>query len=253
MLRTCNIMFFYGIAKHATYPAWGVTANMLVRGSRYNPTIQFKALYPKTGGGEDIDFVFQFKEWYRREERIVVGVPGTKALHPWWNNGKSCYRQINGWAWGDSLCITEWPKKTYMVCPNWIEYMVFVVLPTSIALERYAAGLLASLVIAGVQHLMLTTRYIRQARQVTGKKSWVRALWVAIGAGTVVSAQEATRLFALVSRLSLFSLCRHVDWNDSQQPKFILDGQLGSAFHCASLLASHGSSCLFEWINSFGK
>ena len=34
------------------HPPWAVTANLLVRGSRYNPTIQFKDCFPKTGGGE---------------------------------------------------------------------------------------------------------------------------------------------------------------------------------------------------------
>lgn len=128
MLRTCNIMFFYGVAHHTTYPAWGVTANLMVRGSRHNSTIQFKHIYPKTGGGEDIDFVFQFKRWYPME-RVVVGVPGARANHPWWNQGRVCYRQINGWAWGDSLCITEWPTKTFLVLPNWIEFILFVLPP----------------------------------------------------------------------------------------------------------------------------
>ena len=61
MLRTCKIMFFYGIAEHMTHPPWGVTANLMVRGSRHNSTIQFKNIYPKTGGGEDIDFCIRFK------------------------------------------------------------------------------------------------------------------------------------------------------------------------------------------------
>jgi len=233
MLRTCNIMFFYGIASHAIYPAWGVTANLMVRGSRFNPTIQFKSQYPKTGGGEDIDFVFQFKQWYHRQDRVVVGVPGAKAMHPWWNNGNTCYRQINGWAWGDSLCITQWPQKTYATCPNWIEYILFVIVPVSIFCERVRVGLLTALGVAAIEHFILTARYLSKARQITGKRSWIYAVWVALGAGTVVSAQEATRVMALLWRFSLFSLCRRVDWNDGQQPKFILDGQLGSALHFA--------------------
>lgn len=62
MLRTCNIMFFYGIAEHMTHPPWGVTANLRVRGSRYSDTIQLNHSYPKTGRGEDIGFIFQFKQ-----------------------------------------------------------------------------------------------------------------------------------------------------------------------------------------------
>lgn len=65
VLRTCNVGYFYSIAQKMVHPPWGVTANLLVRGSRHNPTIQFKSLYPKTGGGEDIDMVYQFKAYHR--------------------------------------------------------------------------------------------------------------------------------------------------------------------------------------------
>jgi glycosyltransferase involved in cell wall biosynthesis/LPS sulfotransferase NodH len=50
MLRTCNIMFFYGVSKHMVHPPWGVTANLMVKGARHNPTIQFHLDFPKTGG-----------------------------------------------------------------------------------------------------------------------------------------------------------------------------------------------------------
>lgn len=83
-LRACNIGYFYGIAKRMVHPSWGVTANLMVRSSRYNSTIQFKNIYPKTGGGEDIDFVYQFKKWYQSQGRLVtVEVPEAKVQHPW--------------------------------------------------------------------------------------------------------------------------------------------------------------------------
>lgn len=228
MLRTCNIMYFYGVAKHMIHPAWGVTANLLVKGSRFNPTIQFKNIYPKTGGGEDIDFVFQFKEWYPQTGiQNVVSVPGAKAKHPWWNNGGTCYRQINGWAWGDSLCITEWPQKTYMTCPNWIEYITFVVMPLALSFQKPIAGLLIASAVAALEHGFLGLRYLKAARQVT-KSNWWYSAFVALGAGTVLSAQEITRCVAMVKRLSFGSFCRRVDWNDGQQPRFKLDAQLGS-------------------------
>jgi hypothetical protein len=124
MLRTSNIMYFYGIAKHRVHPPWGVTANLMVKGSRNNHTLQFKNLFPNSGGGEDLDFVFQMKKFHGDHE-CVVAVPGAKAEHPWWNRGNVCYKQICGWAIGDSLCITEWPEKTYMIFPNWTEYILF--------------------------------------------------------------------------------------------------------------------------------
>jgi hypothetical protein len=228
MLRTCNIMFFYGIAKDNVHPPWGVTANLLVRGSRHNPTIQFKLSYPKSGGGEDMDFVFQFKEWYRSagQNKTVVGVPGAKAQHPWWNRGGTCYRQINGWAWGDSLCLTLWPDKTYFACPNWIEFIFLGILPVAFLTRQMELGCLATLLVTIIEHCLLCLVYLPQACQIAGQEGLIRSLWIAFGAGTIMSSQEATRFWAAVRRMSPLNVCRRFDWNDGQQPKMILDAQL---------------------------
>jgi hypothetical protein len=99
----------------------------MVRGSRHNHTVQFKHLYPKTGGGEDVGFVFQMKKFYKTNG-FVVAVPEALVNHPYWNNGGTCYGQIGGWANGDSLVLSEWPEKTFLVFPNWIESTFLVVL-----------------------------------------------------------------------------------------------------------------------------
>ena len=100
--------------------------------------------------------------------------------------------------------------------------------------------------IAGLEHFFRTVRYFRSARTVVGPHaSFLRIAWVAFGAGTVPSAQEIVRVWAVARRLSLFSLCRRFDWNDGQQPKFKLDVQFGSflrfaAFAVVSLLLIKG-------------
>jgi len=228
MLRTCNVGYFYGIAKRMVHPSWGVTANLMVRGSRFNPTIQFKNIYPKTGGGEDIDFVYQFKQWYPSLGRLVtVGVPEAKARHPWWNKGKSCYKQIMGWAWGDSLCMIEWPEKTFLVFPNWIEHVFFLLPSLSVLTGQYAAGLQAGLGIIFYEHVAKTFNYFSDAKKYsTG--GIIRTALVSLGAGSVLSAQEITRAVALFYRRSLYSLGRRVDWFDGEEPRIKLDIQLSS-------------------------
>ena len=257
MLRTCNVGYFYGIAQKMVHPPWGVTANLLVRGSRYNPTIQFKSLYPKTGGGEDIDLVYQYKAYYPSlGRRVTVGVPEARVHHPWWRNGQPCYGQITGWATGDSLCITEWPEKTFVVFPNWIEHVVFVVLPLSLYTKRPLAGLMAASAVIVWEHILKAHGYwvdakrvvLSQGGPVSGgggsqqeepatpsnlvRRWWWQTAWVALGAGSIISSQEATRTWCLLKRFSLFSLCRRVDWFDGQKPTIKLDIQLGSAIRC---------------------
>ncbi len=93
-----------------THAIGGMTANLMVRGSPYNHTIQFNRSYPKTGGGEDIG--------------LVVAVPGANALHPWWRGGNICNSQINGWAWGLNGLIKPFgPSPTG---PKWLFLSLFL-------------------------------------------------------------------------------------------------------------------------------
>mmetsp|Transcript_15623 Transcript_15623/g.34141 ORF Transcript_15623/g.34141 Transcript_15623/m.34141 type:complete len:1056 (-) Transcript_15623:63-3230(-) len=251
MLKACNVGYFYNIAERMTHPSWGVTANLMVRGSRFNSTIQFKDIYPKTGGGEDIDFVYQYKEWYSSLGRLVtVGVPEAKAKHPWWNGGGTCYQQITGWAWGDSLCIMEWPKKTFLSCPNWIEHIAFIVTPMALYSAKPGVGLVAGATIAVVEHVIKAINYFPDSSSVvdefqeksdatTGTSSkgqspmtvFLWKAWVALGAGSVLSSQEVTRVVAAVRRMSFYSVCRRVDWFDGQKERIRLDIQLSSLLY----------------------
>ena len=80
MLYACNVGYFYYIAQKMTRPPWGVTANLMVRGSRLNSNIQFKSIYPKTAGGEDIEFVSQNKNFHASQEnRVAVAFPEAKV------------------------------------------------------------------------------------------------------------------------------------------------------------------------------
>jgi hypothetical protein len=227
------------------HPSWGVTANLLVRGARFNSTIQFKYVFPKTGGGEDIDFVYQFKEWYKPLGKLVtVGVPEAKVKHPWWNSGKTCYRQIMGWAVGDSLCITEWSDKTFLSFPNWIEQSMFLLPPLALYTGRYSTSFLAGLGIIALEHVIKTVNYYGDAKKIAGG-GFSRNAWIALGAGSILSAQEVTRAAALARRGSLYSFCRRVDWFDGDEPHIKLDVQLSSCLRFGmSLALTYG---VFSW------
>eukprot|EP00554_Chaetoceros_debilis_P016839 CAMPEP_0194127360 /NCGR_PEP_ID=MMETSP0150-20130528/60480_1 /TAXON_ID=122233 /ORGANISM="Chaetoceros debilis, Strain MM31A-1" /LENGTH=954 /DNA_ID=CAMNT_0038821281 /DNA_START=524 /DNA_END=3385 /DNA_ORIENTATION=+ len=218
MLKTSNVMFFFGISKHYIHPPWGVTANIMVKGSRYNHSVQFKHLYPKTGGGEDIDFIFQMKSFHKLDG-CVVGVPGATVMHPWWNNSNVCYNQIWGWANGDSQLITEWPGKTYLTLPNWVESMALLGITYLFFLRKalYLIPLLQTCTcIALVDHLIKTFAYYGSAANALPTKkptfAFAHILFLAFGASTVISAQEVTRLLCIFKRHSLFSFGRRVDW-----------------------------------------
>lgn len=234
MLKACNVGYFYGVSKRMRHPPWAVTANLLVSGSRLNPTIQFKDCYPKTGGGEDIDFVYQYKQFYPLSGiSVTASVPEAVVRHPWWNAGKVCYSHIRGWAWGDSMCIQEWPAKTFLTFPNWLEHVVLVTLPLSICTKKPMSGLATGGCVILLEHLIKTVRYAPAAFKECNGKGLFHTLLVAFGAGTVLSSQEITRVQAFIHRFSLYSICRRVDWFDGQEPRIKLDIQFGSLIRFA--------------------
>ena len=120
-LVASQMTYFYDIASKMKHPPWGVTANLCIRG-RFHP-IWFSDKYPKTGGGEDIDFCIRTKNLYPQLDRnsIIVSVPDAQAVHPYWNN---ILKQIMGWAVGDSKCLTLLPHSTFYAFPNWIEWIL---------------------------------------------------------------------------------------------------------------------------------
>jgi GT2 family glycosyltransferase len=60
-LHTCavtlsDVTYMFGIAGRLDKPAWGVTANLLVRRPPKSVLRFREDCFPKTGGGEDVDF-----------------------------------------------------------------------------------------------------------------------------------------------------------------------------------------------------
>lgn len=55
-----DLTFMYGISDHVARPAWGVTANIVVRVASARTERRWDTMFgesfPKTGGGEDVDF-----------------------------------------------------------------------------------------------------------------------------------------------------------------------------------------------------
>lgn len=249
MLRVCNVGYFYGVSKSMRHPPWAVTANLLVAGSRLNPTIQFKGCYPKTGGGEDIDFVYQYKQFYPSTGiYVTASVPEAVVRHPWWNRGQVCYKHIMGWAWGDSMCILEWPSKTFLTFPNWVEHVVLVILPLSIYTKKPFFGFVSGGCVILLEHIVKTVRYAPAAFKECSGKGFFHTLLVACGAGTVLSSQEVTRVQAFLQRFSFYSICRRVDWFDGQEPRIKLDIQFGSFIRFAiNMGISYTSFGLSPW------
>lgn len=93
---------------------WGVTANLIAR--RNADGIDFNQIFPKTGGGEDIDFCRRKRDWMVKNGNGVGGfraAPAVVVTHPWWNNGQPSFWRFYGWGRGDGGLVKLYPQFRY--------------------------------------------------------------------------------------------------------------------------------------------
>uniref|UniRef100_A0A7S2W5J2 Glycosyltransferase 2-like domain-containing protein n=1 Tax=Mucochytrium quahogii TaxID=96639 RepID=A0A7S2W5J2_9STRA len=118
--------FFWGIASILKHPPWGVTANLVLRRA---PGVYFPTdIYPKSGGGEDIDLCIQTQDYFVGKQ--LHSVPQAEIVHPYWGNGCIPLSRFSNWAFGDGMLNERFPKWTYKSAPNLAEIML-ITLPLS--------------------------------------------------------------------------------------------------------------------------
>lgn len=146
-------------------------------------------------------------------------------------------------AWGDSLCLAEWPAKTFQVLPNWIESGALLVsigvLGNFFAAINFLSIAKAVMAITAIDHCYKYVSFFKSARHISDQlgKGFLHTAVVSLGASTVISAQEVTRVWAMLRRASVHkSFSRRMDWFDGQTPTEILDIQLRSGIMFVSYL-----------------
>ncbi|KAF9020736.1 glycosyltransferase family 2 protein [Hymenopellis radicata] len=161
-IHLSGVTYFWNIAEkiHSDLP-WGVTANLMVR--RNKDGVLFDLRFPKTGGGEDIDFCVR----KRRDGFVFFAAPELRVVHPWWRNGRRDYARFYGWGFGDSNLLKKWPEFTYRdYTPNSAEFLfISVIIATAGIITRrldlivFAVELALSTVIVNVIHDMYRLLY----------------------------------------------------------------------------------------------
>lgn len=116
-----DILTFWDIAGTRQEVRWGITANLLVRRKSIG-SVRFSTLFPKRGGGEDIDFCLRIVEKTGRSFRTA---PNAIVHHPWWNNGSRQYRRFARWAYGDGRLPQLHKRYKYWNAPNMIETLAY--------------------------------------------------------------------------------------------------------------------------------
>lgn len=214
--------FEIAISENCKHPAWGVTANILMRRL---PEMYFDTRYAKQGGGEDVDMCLRVGVFGRFDK-----VPSAIVHHPFWESNFYCH--FFGWASGDGALFSRFPQHTYMSFPNVCELLVlwipFVLVKYSmIKTVLMVLTLLAADVIVDMLHLQ---EFSYRADVLRHKWTCTELVVGHCIANSYIWVLEFGRLLGHMRRLEPFNLCRRFDW------------------HCGKVEGAHGKFVRTELI-----
>ncbi|KAG1730868.1 NAD-dependent epimerase/dehydratase [Suillus paluster] len=202
-VHLAGVTFFWDIAakmpRDESDMPWGVTANLIAR--HVQDCVEFDLQFPKTGGGEDIDF------WF-------YPAPHVAATHPWWNEGQRSYWRFYMWSKGDGGLIKLYPNLTYLDhSPNSAELFLisaslailgaFTYFSTrSTTMLNVAMSLAMATAIANIAHDV----YRHLWRDADRTKALIAE------SALIRMASEGGRLIGLLERGEILLIGRRFDW-----------------------------------------
>ncbi|KAG1805302.1 glycosyltransferase family 2 protein [Suillus subaureus] len=246
-VHLAGVTYFWDIAakmpQNESDMPWGVTANLIAR--RVQDGVEFDLQFPKTGGGEDIDFCRK-----KRDFSVAHGgegfypAPHVVATHPWWSDGQRSYWRFYMWSKGDGGLIKLYPNLTYLDhTPNSAELFLISTASTILGAFTYlftrssvvfivSMSLAMATVIANIVHDMYRHLW-RDTNRTKALRSSLRGLgWaVAIAESALIRmASEGGRLIGLLERGEIMLIGHRFDWftgraGDGPMNEEILNGQ----------------------------
>lgn len=118
-------MDIFTVAERKPSFVWGATANFMIRRSALHGE-RFSLVYPKSGGGEDIDLFLRIRE--KNQFRNYKSLPEARVYHPWWNDGNPDFKKPFRYGRGNSWLGELNPRYTYRDFLNTPEILFLSVL-----------------------------------------------------------------------------------------------------------------------------
>ena len=155
-------MDIFQIAAKKKSFAWGATANIIVRRSAVGGT-RFRQDFPKSGGGEDVDFFLRVRQ--NNNDKNFICLPAAAVIHPWWPAQHNPLLRPFRYGKGNSLLARLNPRYTYYDWLNTPEtvLLIFVLAPIlslihSTLLPQLAVSLVGILLIECIASAVQTLK-----------------------------------------------------------------------------------------------
>ena len=171
-IKASGSIDIFSIAERKPSFAWGATANIIVKRTAVGD-IRFDKVFPKSGGGEDIDFFLKVRE--RNQFKNYRSLPLAGVEHPWWNAGKPNFKRSFRYGQGSSLLFKKDADYTYYDFLNTTEtiFIVLIALLVSVFVSQHSLYFLL-LFLAGI----LVIEFIANIVQALKRKAGLNILVV---------------------------------------------------------------------------
>ena len=228
-VHLAGVTYFWDIAEKIEKDVpWGVTANLIAR-RNVADGIEYDLQFPKTGGGEDIDYCRKKREFsLSHGGEGFFAAPAVKVTHPWWHGGARTYWRFYMWSKGDGGLIKLYPKHSFRdMSPNGGECMLICVLvlvlgicaaafdlSLSFSFVKLGALFGLSTMLANVAHSFLHHLVLYPERVQNMKTTLTGWRWLcAIAEGAVIRVfSEWGRVVGLLERGEYDLLGMRFDW-----------------------------------------
>ncbi|KAM5532665.1 hypothetical protein V8D89_013709 [Ganoderma adspersum] len=228
-VHLAGVTYFWDIAeKIAADVPWGVTANLIAR-RNVADSVEYNLQFPKTGGGEDIDYCRKKREFsLSHGGEAFFAAPAVKVTHPWWHGGARTYWRFYMWSKGDGGLIKLYPEHSFRdMSPNGGECMLVCVLvlvlgvcaaafdlSLSLSLIKLGALFGSATMLANVVHSLLRHLVLYPERVQNMKTTVTGWRWLcAIAEGAVICVfSEWGRVVGLLERGEYDLLGMRFDW-----------------------------------------
>lgn len=141
-------MDIFAIALSKAEHAWGATANMMVS-RKAVADVRFSEMYPKAGGGEDVDFFLRMRR--NNQYRSFKTLPRAAVEHPWWKGRAADYQRPFRYGRGNTVLAIRNPEYVYRDLFNTVELgLILLILIPVFVLIHLTWALALLLILAGI-------------------------------------------------------------------------------------------------------
>ncbi|KAI0637647.1 glycosyltransferase family 2 protein [Trametes polyzona] len=228
-VHIAGVLYFWNISdKIQEDVPWGVTANLIAR-RNIADGVRYDLQFPKTGGGEDIDYCRK-----KREYSLLHGgeafwaAPAVRVVHPWWNSGRRSYWRFYMWSKGDGGLVKLYPQYSYRdLFPNAAECLLLGAFLLAVGIcaapfdatrglqvARYGVLLAGAVFMANIsfdliRHLFLHPERLRQVDTTVRGPWWICAI---VESAVLRVFSEWGRVVGILERGEYKMLLKRFDW-----------------------------------------